>query len=278
MELIFYNPLGGNTKDLGPLEMGIKNIEWISLCHEDFTDVTLVCEDGQQVEAHKVILANASPFFQNILRKNKHIHPLIYMRGIKSDDLLAIVDFLYCGETNMYPENLDSFLAIAEELQLKGLMGKSDKDEVIEKETFKTTPPKKVKPVHNEEPSAFGKQMESRVSDTLDEEGFSSGDLQELDEKCNSMMEKTPGKNALGKPLYQCNVSGKEEINSAIKSHIEANHLEGVSIPCNFCEKTFRSKNSLAMHTRRKIMCPCFHLQYFRGRRALSYHGAREHK
>ena len=30
----------------------------------DFTDVTLACEDGQQVEAHKVILASSSPFFQ----------------------------------------------------------------------------------------------------------------------------------------------------------------------------------------------------------------------
>ena len=63
----------------------------------DFADVTLACEDGKQVEAHKVVLASSSPFFQNILRKNKHIHPLIYMRGVKSDDLLAIVDFLYSG-------------------------------------------------------------------------------------------------------------------------------------------------------------------------------------
>ena len=72
---------------------------------KDFTDVTIVCEDGKQVDAHKVILANSSPFFQNILRKNKHIHPLIYMKGVKSDDLLAVIDFLYCGETNIYQEN-----------------------------------------------------------------------------------------------------------------------------------------------------------------------------
>ena len=45
---------------------------------------------------------------------------------MKSDDLLAIVDFLYRGEANVFQENLDSFLAIAEELQLKGLMGKND--------------------------------------------------------------------------------------------------------------------------------------------------------
>ena len=38
---------------------------------EDFTDVTLACEDGKQVEAHKVILANSSPFFQNIEKEQK---------------------------------------------------------------------------------------------------------------------------------------------------------------------------------------------------------------
>ena len=35
-----------------------------------FSDVTLVCEDGQQVEPHKVILAFPSPVFQNNLRRS----------------------------------------------------------------------------------------------------------------------------------------------------------------------------------------------------------------
>ena len=87
----------------------------------DFTDVTLACEDDHQVEAHKVILAASSPFFRNMLKRNKHAHPLIYMRGIKLEDLEAIVDFLYYGEANIYHENLETFLHIAEELDLKGL-------------------------------------------------------------------------------------------------------------------------------------------------------------
>ena len=92
----------------------------------DFSDVTLACEDGQQVEAHKVILAASSPFFQKLLGRNKHPHPLIFMRGMKYENLLAIIDFLYRGEATVFQENLDSFLAFAEELQLKGLMGKSN--------------------------------------------------------------------------------------------------------------------------------------------------------
>ena len=43
----------------------------------DFADVTLACEDGQQVEAHKVILAATSPFFQKLLGRNKHPYPVI---------------------------------------------------------------------------------------------------------------------------------------------------------------------------------------------------------
>ena len=94
---------------------------------KDFKDVTLVCEDGQQVEAHKVILASSSPFFQKLLGRNKqHHHPLIYMRGTTFDTLLAVLDFLYRGEANVFQEDLDSFLAIAEELQLRGLMGNTN--------------------------------------------------------------------------------------------------------------------------------------------------------
>ena len=35
---------------------------------KDLADVTLVSEDGQQVEAHKVVLASSSPFCMNLLK------------------------------------------------------------------------------------------------------------------------------------------------------------------------------------------------------------------
>ena len=97
---------------------------------KEFSDVTLACEDGTQVEAHKVILASSSPFFMEILKRNKHPHPLIYMRGIKAEALTAIVDFLYFGEANVVQENLDAFLALAEELKLKGLTGSTEHNEL----------------------------------------------------------------------------------------------------------------------------------------------------
>ena len=46
-----------------------------------------------------------------LLKRCKHSHPLIYMRGIKSNLLVTILDFLYHGEANVLQDDLDSFLA-----------------------------------------------------------------------------------------------------------------------------------------------------------------------
>ena len=238
----------------------------------DFADVTLVCEDGEQVEAHKVILAASSPFFENILKRNKHSHLVIFMRGVKSADLLAIIDFLYLGEAKIYQEDLESFLAIADELKLKGLMGPKNDDRnggshlgelidfpeqrqvdntLMKKKPFTNASPKLVykhepnatRAEHSKEVVAYGHDVK-----TVALKSNFHGDLQELDEKVISMMEKTDNKNVHGQPIYQCTLCGKEGKNGQLKNHIEANHLEGVSIPCNLCQIMFRSKRGLTTH------------------------------
>ena len=92
---------------------------------QDFADVTLVSEDGVHIETHKVVLASTSPFFREILKRNKHPHPMVYMRELKADELSAMIDFLYYGEANVNQESLEAFLGLAEELRLKGLTGSS---------------------------------------------------------------------------------------------------------------------------------------------------------
>jgi len=87
---------------------------------KDFFDVTLACDDNQ-VQAHKVILSACSPFFRNVLRKNPHQHPLLYLKGVKYQELLSVLNFMYQGEVNVAQEELNSFLAVAEELRVKGL-------------------------------------------------------------------------------------------------------------------------------------------------------------
>jgi hypothetical protein len=88
---------------------------------KDFFDVTLACEDSDQLQAHKVILSACSPFFRTVLRRNRHDHPLLYLKGVKYLDLVAVLNFMYHGEVNVAQEELNSFLAVAEDLRVKGL-------------------------------------------------------------------------------------------------------------------------------------------------------------
>ena len=203
---------------------------------KEFTDVTFACEDGQQMEAHKVILAASSPLFEQILQRNKHPHPLIYLKGFQSQDLQDILDFLYFGEANVFQENLDSFLAIAEELKLKGLTGQTSSDLVEEKEKsvnpkpiHKTKEPFNISTTHN---NIHDAEDASRVKANQ----LSDDDMQTLDEKVKTMMEK--GQNKIphgtkkksdGTPkleiLYICKVCGKEGLSHVIKNHIEGIHF-----------------------------------------------------
>ena len=233
----------------------------------DFTDVTLACEDGKLVEAHKVILAAASPFFKTLLTKHKHPHPLIFMRGVNSENLSAIVDFLYRGEANILQDNLDSFLLIAEDLKLKGLVGSSEvvrekeesrsSEEVTEESKPKLLERKpnnqadsNVNFLHQEDPTSklcIPKDDGAAVVLLNNSEEY----MQRLDEKVKSMLGKSEKKMQVGKTLQRvclCKVCGKEGQWVAIRDHIEAKHLEGVSLHCKQCEKTFRTRGSLRQH------------------------------
>ena len=232
-----------------------------------FTDVTLVCEDGQQLEAHKIILAATSPVFQKILEGNKHPHPLIYLRRVHFQQLVHIFDFLYHGEANVHQKDLESFLALAEELKLKGLKDKnvdgkkkftSDSkcptNDTIEAETLNP-----IAVVSFEDPTPKTKVPEESLPKPL---RIKSDDgLLTLDEMVSSLMEKSEnmisnGKGKQGgmpqqKRAFVCKVCGKEGQSGNIRSHIEANHINGISVPCANCDKNFSTRKALQKHKNR---------------------------
>jgi len=111
---------------------------------KDFFDVTLACDDDSQIQAHKVIIAACSPFFRNILRKNSHQHPLLYLKGVKYKELISVLNFMYQGEVNVAQDDLNSFLAVAEDLRVKGLTqgsGSADSASKQKSEPSKYPPP-----------------------------------------------------------------------------------------------------------------------------------------
>ena len=255
----------------------------------DFADVTLACEDGKQVAAHKVILTSSSPVFWNILRNNRHAHPVIYMKDVSSFDLLAILDFIYCGKTFIAEEKANSFFAIAEDLQLKAFLDTTDRGREVERDTVIQSNeavhqsgqkgdiniPKEVAHPEQDVYEPTKSEVDGNVAVTFSEDlqeyeeqtnstmekislitsKIFSGDLLEYEQQTNSMMEKTTKKiqrSGEMKLIYICKVCGKEGGVSNVKSHIQTRHIEGACIPCNLCQKTFRSNSALSVHKWRK--------------------------
>ena len=89
---------------------------------EDFFDVTLVSDDQKQMMAHKVVLSSCSEYFKNILKTNKHSHPMLCLTGLTSMDLENILDYAYHGEVQIFQEDINKFLDLAQILKLDGLL------------------------------------------------------------------------------------------------------------------------------------------------------------
>ena len=84
----------------------------------DFADVTLICDDQRQIEAHRIVLSACSEVFKNILKANSHKTPSIYLRGILHRDLETVLEFLYHGEVTLQQDHLTEFLNVAKNLRI----------------------------------------------------------------------------------------------------------------------------------------------------------------
>ena len=100
----------------------------------DFSDVTLVCEDGEPVWAHRMVMSAGSSFFERVLRRaGSHPQPLVVLRGVLRQELEQVLSFLYRGETSIHQRDLDSFLQLARYLGVRGLA--EEEVEAMEEET-----------------------------------------------------------------------------------------------------------------------------------------------
>lgn len=60
-------------------------------------DVTLACDDGSVVKAHRVVLAAASPLLASLLR-NPALDHVVHLSGVRKTQLTHLLEFLYNGE------------------------------------------------------------------------------------------------------------------------------------------------------------------------------------
>ena len=225
---------------------------------EDFYDVTLVSSDHRKLQAHKLVLSACSEYFKNILKLEKHANTFLCLEAISSEEIGHILDYIYNGEVKIYQEGLDRFLQIAQRFQLQGLIGEESQSKIddmkdqavdfnnqipswdnaqsnIENGSAAEIPRRKVQ---------LNTKVERSVIPLLGNEITTN--LEELDNKIWEYIEKDPA------GFWKCTVCGKmDKKTTNIKEHVEI-HVEGLTFPCKYCEKSFRSRNILRNHNYQK--------------------------
>ena len=217
---------------------------------EEFFDVTLVSDDQKQIMANKVVLSSSSEYFKNILKTNKHSHPMLCLTGLSSEDLDNVLDYIYLGEVQIFQRDIDKFLDIAQKLRLQGLLtSKKATDEKnfdnLPKQSMETE--SKLEPEQTlalEESNEVINDWNSGAAEKY--ASMKSTSVDELEKKIAEYL----GKNENGE--YICNLCGKVGGRNAsnMKKHIEI-HMDGISFSCTICGKQLKSRNLLSNHKSR---------------------------
>ena len=143
----------------------------------EYSDVTLLSEDLVHIPAHKLVLSGSSRFFETILQNcDSQSQPLIYLKGVNMKDLNNILNFIYTGEVSVKQEDLNSFLAAAADLKVKGLTEPKTQSQVPQNVSRNT----KI----TQDPSTSSNKLQLRdVSPGQSEQNYSQDESRELSEE-----------------------------------------------------------------------------------------------
>eukprot|EP00092_Neocalanus_flemingeri_P018881 GFUD01020449.1.p1 GENE.GFUD01020449.1~~GFUD01020449.1.p1 ORF type:complete len:280 (-),score=66.78 GFUD01020449.1:72-911(-) len=243
---------------------------------KDFFDVTLACDD-KQLQAHKVILSACSPFFRSVLKKNPHQHPLLYLKGVKYEDIFSVLNFMYHGEVNVAQEELNSFLTVAKDLQVKGLTQTGEKDQPTKPSNRSSSPMPAAKRYKSEHslaniplPVHDKPRMRPSYEHVLDRPATGVTPLAReikdlapvikteapvIDVDCDKALYSDPllVQQSSDFPAEHGGYDGGYEYQQSGGYEEQVGHMGNTSqeqthFPCDFCEKSFGNKNSYYDH------------------------------
>uniref|UniRef100_A0A0K2UZH1 Protein abruptlike [Bombus terrestris] n=2 Tax=Lepeophtheirus salmonis TaxID=72036 RepID=A0A0K2UZH1_LEPSM len=255
---------------------------------EELFDVTII-SGSKLIKAHKVILSACSPVFRSIIGSAPvQTYPLIYLRGINFYYLELLLSFMYYGEVSVGQEELDDFISIAQEFQIKGLSNYSMPRKRCESQpSTSSTVPNELTPYppHDSQGPSFATHnindslsescpnTEKKECCILDEsntlefihkaseqmetnkeslESISSEQNQDYDEALNREIIQHYSKQKTGKG-YECKkCCYMAQRRRDMHNHVEAKHLVTRGYICSICEKKYNTKRSLYFHKYRK--------------------------
>ena len=210
----------------------------------DFADVTLISDDKMKFLAHKILLSSCSNTFKMILKENSNSKSLLYLGGVSSVNLRYLLDYIYHGEVNLYQKQLDSFLEIAQNLEIEGLIGQESM-------------------AQDHETSYENKEEQGELIDFSEPDAKQIRGLNENDKVIQRTQNARPTTSDVAKidvtrnvvdlnSRYECEPCQKTfSQHHNLTRHNQSVH-KGVKYACDQCNNQFTQKSSLSAHIQSK--------------------------
>ena len=187
------------------------------------TDVTLVCDDKNKLRAHKFVLSACSPMFHSIIEDLPQKDSVIYLRGVLSQEMKAILQFMYLGQATFYQDRMNDVLKVARSLEIKEL-GKDVSDSLLNQ----------------------------KIDTNQDSQKENSNDIVNHTPPSNNI-EETDLKGTIRNYLseagkFRCNKCDRQfSLKFNLQQHFSSLH-EGIRFSCQFCNNSYTRKTNLMAH------------------------------
>merc|ERR1712126_574246 len=212
------------------------------------TDVTLVCDDKKQFKAHKIVLSACSSVFKDIIQDLPQSSSVIYLRGIQSQEMESILEFIYLGVATFYQERMTEFLNVAKNLEVKEISKDVELGDDVAKESDISD---------NRIDTEIENETEINIDTASTKKTYTRKSKSAISETCHLSTRESV--------KFSCNLCDYQaKHQSNLTHHIQSKH-DGVKFPCNECEYQATKQGSLMQHFQSKhngVKFPCNLCQY----------------
>lgn len=231
---------------------------------DSFTDVTLFSDDKIPIKAHKNILSAFSPVLRSILQTMENSsHALIFLRGINHQEIEAILQFIYSGESILFEERIQELLLVAKSLEIQELSSnvevfqsqnsKKQLQNVIDQPQLEEYDSNQVENSQSPKNVVFDQSKDlHEIQDQDDPEadqgtGEAEGLFNSHDLKKQFQDKEIPEVVRIGSKFQCSTCQSKFSCKSSARAHILSKH-EGKLYGCTQCQQQFTAKSHMIRH------------------------------
>ena len=195
----------------------------------EYTDVTLNCENSEEFKVHKIVLSACSPAFRGIIRNLKKNIPVLYLKGIKQQEMDSVLESVFLDLAKYHEERMKEFSSMAKNFETKTRKVEiSSKDEVSE-------------PNDSMMMLDYDKNLEGFTVDFL-------SNTMDIKEDHDTQIAINKDENNQKFACSQCDKAyGGIGGRASLQRHVKATH-EGFRYSCNECDKHYTDQSALRIH------------------------------